>query len=202
MKVLLLALFPVCLVAMTGCATGVPEGSDSMHVTVHTSRNAPDWAGVYEGILPCADCPGIWTRIELAPGQTYVMSMRYLDREAAPRTSRGTFKWDAEGRNIELQGSQGGSWRFQVREDSLALLDRQGQPITENLAQNYVLKKVDGPGASPAPAASLTGAPSSWQLVGAFRGHRGRARQQLQRGIRQSPAAFAAGVHSSCMHRS
>jgi uncharacterized lipoprotein NlpE involved in copper resistance len=33
--------------------------------TVHNSKNSLDWAGVYEGELPCADCPGIKTTITI-----------------------------------------------------------------------------------------------------------------------------------------
>ena len=32
----------------------------------HNSRNSLDWAGIYEGVLPCADCPGIQTRLTLS----------------------------------------------------------------------------------------------------------------------------------------
>ncbi|NML47477.1 copper resistance protein NlpE [Ramlibacter sp. G-1-2-2] len=130
MKLVLGVLFAMLLGA---CAAPTPD----MQGMVHNSRNSLDWAGAYEGTLPCADCPGIATRVELALDQTYVLSLRYIDRDAAPRVSRGTFTWDAEGRSIELQ-----SWRFQVREGSLALLDREGLPITGALAQNYVLKKL------------------------------------------------------------
>src|SRR5262245_55162992 len=125
MKILLIALLPVCMLASTACTTGTSDNSASMQGMAHNSRNSLDWAGVYQGTLPCADCPGISTRVELALDETYVMSLRYIDRDAAPRNSRGPFKWDAEGRSIELQGSQRESWRFQVREGALALLDGQ-----------------------------------------------------------------------------
>src|SRR5262245_30759138 len=100
MKFLLLALLPLCLVATTACTTGVSDTSPSMQGAVHNSRNSLDWAGVYEGTLPCADCPGIATRVDLAPDETYILSIQYLDRDPAPRLSLGTFKWDAEGRSI------------------------------------------------------------------------------------------------------
>jgi heat shock protein HslJ len=197
MKVFLLAFLSACVVAGTGCTTGVSDTSAKTQSTAHTSRNSLDWAGAHEGTLPCADCPGISTRVELFLDQTYVMSMKYQDRDVAPRTSRGTFQWDAEGRSIELQDS---SWRFQVREGGLALLDREGQPIAGTLAPNYVLKKVDGPSpASTASTASLTEAPTSWQLVELFGVAAGAPDASRQApGIQFDPQAGRVSGYSGC----
>lgn len=164
---LVVALLSVALLG-SGCMT---EGSGrrvASQPTVHTSRNSLDWAGAYEGTLPCADCPGIRTRIELAQDDTYVLSMQYLDREAAPRTTRGVLEWDAAGRTIQLQGAAGTPWRFQVIEGGLAPLDGQGQPITGTPPSRYVLAKV---GSGPAPD-STAGAPlartAPWRLSELF----------------------------------
>ncbi len=50
------------------------EASDptmAKQADMHTSQNSLDWAGVYEGVLPCADCPGIQTRLTLSRDETY-----------------------------------------------------------------------------------------------------------------------------------
>ena len=39
--------------------------------TAHTAENALDWNGTYKGILPCADCEGIKTELELNSDKTY-----------------------------------------------------------------------------------------------------------------------------------
>src|SRR5262245_39940564 len=165
--VLAVALLAVVLVG-SGCVTGASDGKGTNQPMAHTSRNSLDWAGTYQGTLPCGDCPGILTRIELAQDETYVLSMQYIDKEAAPRTSRGMFRWDAAGRIIELQGPAGPSWHFQVLEGGLAALDRQGQPITGALATSYVLAKVgSGPAGPSIPGGSLARSPS-WRLFELF----------------------------------
>ena len=165
--VLVVALLSVALVA-SGCVTRASDSMATNPPMAHTSRNSLDWAGTYQGTLPCADCPGIQTRVELAQDETFVLSMQYIDKDASPRTSRGTFKWDTAGRTIELQGPTGSSWHFQVIEGGLAALDRQGQPIKGGLASSYVLAQVgSGPAGPSTPDASLAGSPS-WRLVELF----------------------------------
>ena len=40
-------------------------------VDLHTRQNSLDWAGVYEGVLPCANCPGVRTRLTLQRDGSY-----------------------------------------------------------------------------------------------------------------------------------
>ena len=47
----------------------------------HNAQNSLDWAGTYEGTLPCADCPGIKTTITLKDDNTYTISEEYLERK-------------------------------------------------------------------------------------------------------------------------
>ena len=46
----------------------------------HTSDMSLDWAGVYEGVLPCADCDGIETTLELKKDHTYVATYKYIGK--------------------------------------------------------------------------------------------------------------------------
>ena len=74
---------------LAGCAGAIdgsgPDGSQEKKSTPdrHTSQNALDWASSYEGVLPCADCPGIKTRLILNPDGRYELSTQYLDRQPA-----------------------------------------------------------------------------------------------------------------------
>jgi copper homeostasis protein (lipoprotein) len=40
-----------------------------------------DWAGNYQGILPCADCEGIKTQILLNKDLSYVLETQYLGKD-------------------------------------------------------------------------------------------------------------------------
>ncbi len=112
----------------------------------HTSQNSLDWAGTYEGIAVCADCPGIKTSLTLNRDGTYVLVSSYLERPAPPTTVDGTFAWQASGNAISLDG-RGGEQQYWVREGSLAPLERGAAPGASPPA--YVLTRVpDHAGAS------------------------------------------------------
>src|SRR5690606_511515 len=128
----------IVALAVTACQTkktASTEGADP----AHNSRNSVDWAGTYEGTLPCADCPGIRYTITLNDDDTYVLKTRYLERGDSVFTESGTFAWDEHGGKITL--SDRGE-RFQVGENRLFHLDMEGNRITGDLAEHYVLTKM------------------------------------------------------------
>jgi uncharacterized lipoprotein NlpE involved in copper resistance len=92
---------------------------------MHSSRTSLDWPGTYEGVLPCADCPGIRTRLELQADGRFELSTQYLDRQPAPQTTRGRFAWNAAGSDITLDAAGAGQ-QFRVGEGRLLQLNRDG----------------------------------------------------------------------------
>jgi len=87
---------------------------------MHTSQNSLDWAGTYEGVLPCADCPGIKTRLTLNKDGTFERMTQYLDRKVAAETVSGSFRWQANGNAITLD-EHGEGQQFRVGEGRLIL---------------------------------------------------------------------------------
>jgi heat shock protein HslJ len=63
---------------------------------------------------------------------------------------QGTFVWEESGNVIFLKGLSEGPNRYHVGENLLFQLDKQGQKITGDLAENYILRKVaDGNASAP-----------------------------------------------------
>ena len=56
---------------------------------------AQEVSGIYTGILPCASCHGIRTRVDLNADLTYTLQTRYIDRSDETFTYSGKFIWDA-----------------------------------------------------------------------------------------------------------
>lgn len=114
----------------------------------HNSRNALDWAGVYVGTLPCADCEGIDEEIRLNEDLTYQRVMTYLGKGDDNRfEENGRFEWDEDGGRIKLindaSPDAANNW-FKVGENRLFMLDIEGNPIESNLpAETYVFEKID-----------------------------------------------------------
>lgn len=111
-------------------------------IDMHNSQNSLDWAGVYTGIMPCADCEGIKTKVEIRNDETFTISQTYLGKmpENQSFDDNGSFTWDASGAIINLQ-AQGTTMQFQVGENKITLLDITGKKIEGDLAEHYVLQK-------------------------------------------------------------
>ncbi len=109
----------------------------------HTSANSLDWAGIYKGILPCADCEGIRTTIFLNADTTYSSMTTYLGKTDHLYTQAGAFIWDGYGAmitTIPADGAEG--QQYIVSENRITHVDKLGQVITGESAARYILHKV------------------------------------------------------------
>ncbi|SEK98774.1 copper resistance protein NlpE N-terminal domain-containing protein [Parapedobacter koreensis] len=130
-----------CMVAVTvaagSCQTKRTTSNQAADST-HNSRNALDWSGTYQGTLPCADCPGIRYTITLNADNSYLLKTQYLEKGDSVFTESGSFSWDETGSQITLDERDE---KFQVGENQLFHLDMEGNRITGNLAEHYILAK-------------------------------------------------------------
>lgn len=106
----------------------------------HNSQNSLDWSGVYTGIIPCADCEGIQTRIELQSDLTYQKSIKYLGKSQEFYSSEGKFNWDEAGNSIQFQNEDPPN-SYKVVENALMVLDIKDQEIEGDLKSKYRLEK-------------------------------------------------------------
>lgn len=134
-----LLLLTLVLHSCTTRTSKAPEAKPDMH----NSRISLDWAGVYTGTLPCADCEGIQTMLQLKSDQTYVRETIYNGKSPEIFRTEGDFQWNADGNSIQLQTEQPENEAsfYKVGENSIIQLDLKGNRITGDLAYNYVLTK-------------------------------------------------------------
>lgn len=110
--------------------------------TAHTAENALDWNGTYKGILPCADCEGIETELELNADKTYELKETYLGKgDGKAFESKGSFQFDANNTSVIELDKTGDNRKYFVAEGYLKALDMAGNEITGDLADKYELKK-------------------------------------------------------------
>ena len=128
--------------ALVGCASRNDGAVSAVPDSAHNSRNALDWAGTYEGVTPCADCPGIRMRLKLQRDGRFELSTQYLDRQATPQTVRGSVSWNAAGNTITLDGAGGGQ-QFRVGEGRLLQLDRDGGVPPWNAPSRVLTRQPD-----------------------------------------------------------
>ena len=107
-------------------------------------KSKTNWAGTYSGIIPCADCPGIETQITLNTDNTYQIRRKYQDKAEDVFQTSGIFQWNADKSIITLGNLNAAQFptMYKLGKGSLIQLDLNGNVITGNLAQNYVLTKV------------------------------------------------------------
>lgn len=106
-----------------------------------TSQNTLDWNGTYTGVLPCADCDGIKTKITLLKDGTFFKCCEYLGKKENAFFENGTFVWNDAGNIVTLTGKNGKKQQYKVGENVLFHLDKEGNVITGDLAGKYKLMK-------------------------------------------------------------
>ena len=107
----------------------------------HNAQNSLSYAGVYEGTIPCADCPGIDVIITLDYKENYTKKMTYQGKELKNAIATvGKFVWDKNGSSIKFTGDNDGE-TYKVIEGALIMLSTEGNEITGVNAQNYVLQQ-------------------------------------------------------------
>ena len=110
--------------------------------SAHTAENSLDWNGTYKGVLPCADCEGIETELELNTDKTYELKETYLGKgDGKAFESKGSFQFDANNTSVIKLDKTGDNRKYFVAEGYLKALDMEGNEITGDLADKYELKK-------------------------------------------------------------
>jgi heat shock protein HslJ len=159
-------------------APAVPDG--------HTSRNSLDWAGTYQGLLPCADCAGLLTTLRLDTAGTYALTTRRLGAGEASLGREGTFTWSADGGSISLP-SEAEPSAFRVGEGRLLLLNADGsRPDADAGVFLDLVQATDAP-----PAKTL--ADHTWSLVAANAADGSRIDALFPEAARPFSLAFAEG---------
>lgn len=135
---------------MAGCATQNQQVIDHANtynnqqgvVDNSITRSSLDWAGVYEGVLPCADCEGIKTTLTLNSDDSFKLEQAYQKGKMTfiPPASEGKIEWDKSKPLIYLQyGDE--KHTFFVGEGYVKAYDMEGKPIQSQL--NYTLQQVN-----------------------------------------------------------
>ena len=103
--------------------------------------NSSNPAGIYAGVIPAADCPGISVVVILNANDTYKITYQYIDRGDSLFSYTGTYKWDAATKMVTLNSNELPSY-YRVGGQSLTQLDLEGKEIKGAFAKMYILRKI------------------------------------------------------------
>ncbi len=129
----------ILFIGLASCKSAKKVQSLEVKATSDNSMTSVDWVGTYQGILPCADCEGIKTQIVLNKHLSYILETQYLGKDEKVFQSKGAFKWDESGSKITLDNEN--KQIYQVGENRIFHLDKDGNRITGDLADKYIMEK-------------------------------------------------------------
>ncbi|RPD93294.1 META domain-containing protein [Aureibaculum marinum] len=134
---------PIIIVAiiLASCNVKKPvtNSEKEQMVDLHNSMNSLDWNGTYQATLPCADCEGIKTVLTLNNDLTFIKKYKYLSKLDTIFEDKGSFSWNKTGQIITLNNNN--HEQYFVGENRIWKLDENGNKISGNLAEMYILKK-------------------------------------------------------------
>lgn len=104
------------------------------------SRNK-DYYGIYEGILPCADCSGIKTTLRINSDTTYDLQSEFLGEENRIFEESGVYNMIGENIIELVTPSSGVKTYYKILDDAVVLSDSMGTFNNGGLAEQYVLKR-------------------------------------------------------------
>lgn len=103
-----------------------------------------DWEGSYSGVLPCADCRGVETTVEISKDNTFDLKQAKLSFDGAVKgevyETSGNFSWIEDKTVISLKGRDS-ILQFKVGHLFLMPLDRHGNELEEVRGNNFRLLK-------------------------------------------------------------
>jgi uncharacterized lipoprotein NlpE involved in copper resistance len=120
-------------------ASKAPQPKPSVAGAAHDLKNNPDLYGIYAGTLPSASGSGIEVTMILRPDSTYTVLYHYIAQEEDDVTS-GTFRLDKAKGIVKLDAKDLPPY-YRIDKNRLTQLDMEGDPITGELADDYVLLK-------------------------------------------------------------
>ncbi len=152
-----LALVAVGTLVLSSCAPADGGDSDDLGAPSAEALAAVRPPATFRGTLPCADCPGIRTTLELTADGASTIHRRTIEGEPdrdPEFTETGRWAVDEGGRVVVT--SDGGVLYFAFDRNGLAALDRSGAPFPSDLPR--VLARVPD-----SPMAELAG--TAWRFV-------------------------------------
>jgi heat shock protein HslJ len=142
-KIILLIISAMAVVMALNSCKSKQKASTGLVYVGDNARYKIEWAGTYVGVLPCADCEGIQTRITLNKDGSYTMSQKYENKDGLFE-QKGNIRWSVLGNTIALSDlANTNPVNYKVGENEITMLDGDGNEIKGTLANNYILAKVN-----------------------------------------------------------
>ena len=110
-----------------------------------SARKSLNLSGLYLGYYPCSDCQGIRTTLALNSNNSYVYISLYVGKSEREIIEKGKFSLGEDGNTLVLTPRKGSTTvqKYFIEDDMLIKLDEDGERITKDGADGYILKRKD-----------------------------------------------------------
>jgi len=99
---------------------------------------------IYEGEVPCKDCPGIIERLRLDEDSNFNFTQTFLkSKNGVNVTTLNAGKWNINGDILELTDYKGVKTSYKIKDDKLSHLDAEGNEIKSEFNQSLGAKQED-----------------------------------------------------------
>ncbi|MEQ1559179.1 MAG: copper resistance protein NlpE [Methyloglobulus sp.] len=108
-------------------------------------RKSLNLSGLYLGFFPCADCQGIRTTLALNQNNNYVLITIYVGKSDREFVEKGKFTLTETGDKLVLTPRKGSTTtqEYLIDDDMLIKLDEDGNRITSDGADRFILRRKD-----------------------------------------------------------
>lgn len=138
--------FQIFIFSMAVCLSVTPAFAETTG-----DENAPhaqktlNLSGLYLGFTPCDDCQGVKTTLALNKNNTYVFITQYVGKSDREFVEKGKFTLGDNGDTIVLTPKKGSTTiqQYLIDDDMLIKLDEDGNRITKDNADRYILRRRD-----------------------------------------------------------
>ena len=142
LRVLMKYLYLLACLTMFACNSNKVDNKDADSTAAKpNSFEAKKFAGVFFDTLPCADCPGIVTQLNLKPDNSFVMEQKYLDRSVIYDIG----KWSVTDSILKLTSNEGPKQFKVLNYAAIRLLDNEGRMIYDTTNTRIVLSRINTP---------------------------------------------------------
>jgi uncharacterized lipoprotein NlpE involved in copper resistance len=122
----------------------------SQQKTDHAAHVNPDdksleFHGVFYGFLPCKDCNGIKTTLSLKQKNNYLLVTQPARESSREYYEKGKYSWNDENHTVVLTPHKESTTRqYHIENgETLIQLNSDGTRITDDQADNYILRRSD-----------------------------------------------------------
>jgi uncharacterized lipoprotein NlpE involved in copper resistance/heat shock protein HslJ len=138
---LLLFLLLIAFLSCEDKKKSIKEDTNTSAADFPKVNQNQDFIGAYRGILPCADCDGMETKIILNENNTYTKAVHYLGKGTKIFEQKGTFSWNKLGNIVILENISNAPNQYIVTKSKIIQLDMEGNLIASSFAKEYELSK-------------------------------------------------------------